>query len=845
MNQHRRDKSNQKRTRKSQKNLHCVVHFLDQTALLFRCNGKDNGKSLMDQVIQRFSLREPQYFGLSFPGVHLGYCWLEFEKSLSHQFKCSAGQVHLNFEVKYYVENPSQLLDEQTRWLFFLQTWKRVVNGSLPTSPQTCCLLTSYYLQATYGPISSEADDLSNISNLGSAPTVVKENTSVILELRGLLKEQSIEKAQTNFLDHVRRVELYGVDLHPVKDAKGKSILLGISGRNLSIYRSSNNVRINSFAWCKILRLFYKKKRFFIQLQHEKFEEYDTVVGFLLPTKRAAKRLWKNCIEQHSFFRLGCRQVDPKQITKGVWPVFRKLFTVQSCYNVREPSTRVAVDRRSITYRRYDHLHKVQSTTEGTPPRPAWSSSLPGSLDDDDCKSGVKEAIPSLENDSSSASPISAVAFIPNGMQSFEYADEDSQPDIRLPLYLSDASPSVSCSRHSTDQFDVRLKADASGVFGFNLRFEKERASARLSRLLPNSSADMSYPPMHVGDELVAVEGHPVECLTQTELMELFRAARQSSLTLSLRRTGYCWTEQEEDPPVQYVLEPAEMSPKESVAAIVDGLRTGRILSHFDLLPRSRPELSSSIARRDENIQKNRYGDIFPYDCNRVVLSSCDNQDENYINASYINIPMPGGNKTLRYVATQGPLPHTVEDFWSLVWQEEGIRTIAMVTQESERGRIKCHRYWPEMDEIVRAGQLVIVCQAKLDHLGPFVHREFLLTDERTGEMRVISHVQYLEWPDHGAPVLACQFLDYVRHVQTYSGNDCEEGAVVLVHCSAGIGRTGAFILLDSAMRLIQADCAVNPIHLVKMMRDQRPMMLQTSIQFQYVCECIIESSQV
>lgn len=79
-------------------------------------------------------------------------------------------------------------------------------------------------------------------------------------------------------------------------------------------------------------------------------------------------------------------------------------------------------------------------------------------------------------------------------------------------------------------------------------------------------------------------------------------------------------------------------------------------------------------------------------DCNRVVLSSCDNQDENYINASYINIPMPGGNKTLRYVATQGPLPHTVEDFWSLVWQEEGIRTIAMVTQESERGRIKCHR---------------------------------------------------------------------------------------------------------------------------------------------------------
>jgi hypothetical protein len=233
-------------------------------------------------------------------------------------------------------------------------------------------------------------------------------------------------------------------------------------------------------------------------------------------------------------------------------------------------------------------------------------------LDDDDAKIGMKEAIASSANDSPSISPVSTAAFIPNGLQSFEYADEDSQPDLRLPLYLSDNSPSVSCSRHSTDQFDVRLKADASGVFGFNLRFEKERSSARLSRLLPNSSADMSYPPMHVGDELVAVEGHPVECLTQAELMELFRAARQSSLTLSLRRAGYCWNEQDEDPPVQYILESTEMSSKESVAAIADGLRTGRILSHFDLLPRTRPELSSSVARRDENIQKNRYGDIFP-----------------------------------------------------------------------------------------------------------------------------------------------------------------------------------------------------------------------------------------
>lgn len=134
------------------------------------------------------------------------------------------------------------------------------------------------------------------------------------------------------------------------------------------------------------------------------------------------------------------------------------------------------------------------------------------------------------------------------------------------------------------------------------------------------------------------------------------------------------------------------------------------------------------------------------------------------------------------------------------------------------------------MDELVRAGDLVITCQL-IDDLGSFVHRELLLTDERTGEMRIISHVQYLEWPDHGAPVLASQFLDYVRHIQRLDNNvEGGEETVVLVHCSAGIGRTGAFILLDSALRLIDADCPVNPIQLIKMMRDQRPMMLQTSV---------------
>jgi len=286
---------------------------------------------------------------------------------------------------------------------------------------------------------------------------------------------------------------------------------------------------------------------------------------------------------------------------------------------------------------------------------------------------------------------------------------------------------------------------------------------------------------------------------------------------------------------VQYVHDAsAELSVPESINTIVEGLRTGRILSAFDVLPRCRPELSFNAAKREDNMRKNRYGDISPYDCNRVVLQS--SQDGDYINASYISLPLPGVNNTLQYIAAQGPLPHTVEDFWSLVWNQRA-EAIAMVTPETERGSVKCHHYWPDLNEIVRTGHLVISCQ--FEHsFGHYVHREFLLTDVQSGEYRCVSHVQYLDWPDHGAPVSASQFLDYVRYTQSlHSGR-----YPVVVHCSAGIGRTGAFILLDAALHSIRLGKGVNPISLVKSMREQRPMMVQTSMQFQYICECIVDS---
>ena len=776
----------------------------------------------------------------------------------------------LHFEVKFHVEYPARLQVEQTRWLFFLQAWIQTASGQLDTTPQTGCLLTSYFLQATSGPFRSEADDALNLSKLNPLPGFVRENAAVVFELRQLLKDQTADEATNRFLDHVRRLERYGVEFHPVRDVQGKPIELGVSGRSLTVYRAGllNRAKMNTFPWCRIVRLFYKRKRFFIQLQKCHDRPTDTlVVGFKAPSSRAAKRLWRSSTEQHSFFRMYRldQQVMPSAGHRKSPPATKpgllgRLFSMglsSSCYDTGEKGS-------SSTYRRYD-LHKVSAVAPGhqqmlpvssPSPRPAWSSSLEplgSSLDDIKSGCGIHGQQHSQHTGPgtyswSSVSPCDLAAAYHGPGISLGYADETASSVTESACDTPQSSDSPPCYPppmvpvDRQDVYQVRLRPDPEGRFGLNLRYDSSSAggllnAARLSRLLPDSSADLCYPRLRIGDQLLDVDGQPVQCLKHDELIGIFRTAagHQAPLTLSLRRssTGGILPDTAEPVAVEYVGgcvdDESSTAPTavESVAQLSEELRTGRILARFELLPKSRLELTCSAARLDANMGKNRYGDILPYDCNRVVLSVKNAEETDYINASYVTLPSPRGRPLLRYIACQGPLAHTVEDFWSAIWQE-GIRTVAMITPEEERGRIKCHRYWPEADEMVTAGSVSVSCQL-VHHCGHYIHRQFILSriDGMDESSRAVDHLQYLDWPDHGAPMTPTwQFIDYVRSIRQLNG----DSGAILVHCSAGIGRTGAFILLDAALHWLDAGMAVDPIQLVRLMRDQRAMMLQTSV---------------
>ncbi|XP_063072922.1 receptor-type tyrosine-protein phosphatase beta-like isoform X2 [Engraulis encrasicolus] len=239
-------------------------------------------------------------------------------------------------------------------------------------------------------------------------------------------------------------------------------------------------------------------------------------------------------------------------------------------------------------------------------------------------------------------------------------------------------------------------------------------------------------------------------------------------------------------------------------------------------------------ARLPENRGKNRYNNILPYDATRVKLSHLeDDPCSDFINASYI----PGNNFRREYMATQGPLPGTKEDFWRMVW-EQNVHNIVMVTQCVEKGRVKCDHYWPESRDPLYYGDLVVQ-MATESVLPEWTIREFKICYEgQLAYPRVVRQFHYTVWPDHGVPETTQSLIQYVRTVRDYIDRVPTSGPTV-VHCSAGVGRTGTFIALDRALQQLDNRGTVDIYGCVFDLRLHRSHMVQTECQYAFLHQCV------
>uniref|UniRef100_A0A8D0KTC3 protein-tyrosine-phosphatase n=1 Tax=Strix occidentalis caurina TaxID=311401 RepID=A0A8D0KTC3_STROC len=229
------------------------------------------------------------------------------------------------------------------------------------------------------------------------------------------------------------------------------------------------------------------------------------------------------------------------------------------------------------------------------------------------------------------------------------------------------------------------------------------------------------------------------------------------------------------------------------------------------------------IALLPENRGKNRYNNILPYDTSRVKLSNVDDDPcSDYINASYI----PGSNFRREYIATQGPLPGTKDEFWKMAW-EQNVHNIVMVTQCLEKGRVKCDHYWPLDQDSLYYGDLIVEMLSE-SVLPEWTIREFkICSEEQLDSTRLIRHFHYTVWPDHGVPETTQSLIQFVRTVRDYINRTPDTGPTI-VHCSAGVGRTGTFIALDRILQQLDSKDTVDIYSAVHDLRLHRVHMVQT-----------------
>ncbi|XP_030338613.1 receptor-type tyrosine-protein phosphatase eta isoform X4 [Strigops habroptila] len=238
-------------------------------------------------------------------------------------------------------------------------------------------------------------------------------------------------------------------------------------------------------------------------------------------------------------------------------------------------------------------------------------------------------------------------------------------------------------------------------------------------------------------------------------------------------------------------------------------------------------------AELPENRGKNRYNNVLPYDISRVKLSDQRSASDDYINANY----MPGYNSKKAFIAAQGPLPNTIEDFWSMIW-EKNIYSIVMLTKCVEQARTKCEQYWP--DKQPKSYGDIIVTMVSEVVLPEWTIRDFTVEKSNTAEGHTVRQFHFTSWPDHGVPETTELLINFRHLVHEYSSQNPIESPT-LVHCSAGVGRTGTFIAIDRLIQQIEMENTVDVYGVVYDLRMHRPLMVQTEDQYVFLNQCVMD----
>nr|KAF6377927.1 erythrocyte membrane protein band 4.1 [Myotis myotis] len=299
--------------------MHCKVSLLDDTVYECVVEKHAKGQDLLKRVCEHLNLLEEDYFGLAIWDNENSKTWLDSAKEIKKQVRGIPW--NFTFNVKFYPPDPAQLTEDITRYYLCLQLRQDIIAGRLPCSFATLALLGSYTIQSELGDYDPELHGSDYVSDFKLAPNQTKELEEKVMELHKSYRSMTPAQADLEFLENAKKLSMYGVDLHKAKDLEGVDIILGVCSSGLLVYK--DKLRINRFPWPKVLKISYKRSSFFIKIRPGEQEQYESTIGFKLPSYRAAKKLWKVCVEHHTFFRLTSTDTIPKSKFLALGSKFR------------------------------------------------------------------------------------------------------------------------------------------------------------------------------------------------------------------------------------------------------------------------------------------------------------------------------------------------------------------------------------------------------------------------------------------------------------------------------------------------------------------------------------------
>ncbi|XP_042296099.1 protein 4.1 isoform X19 [Sceloporus undulatus] len=301
-------KGAQKTIRRPRNSMHCKITLLDDTIFECSLDKHAKGQDILKKVCDHLNLLEEDYFGLAIWDTPTSKTWLDAAKDIKKQVH--GGPWNFTFNVKFYPPDPAQLTEDITRYYLCLQLRKDIISGRLPCSFATLALLGSYTIQSELGDYDPDLHSADYVTEFKLAPNQTKELEDKVMELHKTYRSMTPAQADLEFLENAKKLSMYGVDLHQAKDLEGVDITLGVCSSGLLVYK--DKLRINRFPWPKVLKISYKRSSFFIKIRPGEHEQYESTIGFKLPSYRAAKKLWKVCVEHHTFFRLTSTEAIPK-----------------------------------------------------------------------------------------------------------------------------------------------------------------------------------------------------------------------------------------------------------------------------------------------------------------------------------------------------------------------------------------------------------------------------------------------------------------------------------------------------------------------------------------------------